>query len=137
MLLSEVFDQRSIHLDLAGHKEAVFVELAETIADRNSGLNREHILDIIHSRESRMISAITGGVAIPHGCYPGFDTITGALGISPGGIEYGAPEQGPVYVVCMMIMGEACREKHLRTLNLVLSMIKSGDISRLRAVKNT
>jgi mannitol/fructose-specific phosphotransferase system IIA component (Ntr-type) len=126
MLLNEVFNKESINLNLKSTvKESVFVELVDTIADANPALNREQMLGIIQARENKMNSAVTSGVAIPHGCYPGINTVIGALGVSRNGIDYHTTDKKPVHVVFMIIMGEGCRETHLRVLNRILALINS------------
>ncbi|MDR2662188.1 MAG: PTS sugar transporter subunit IIA [Treponema sp.] len=126
MLLNEVFNKDSINLNLKSTvKESAFAELVDTIADANPALNREQMLGIIQARENKMNSAIISGVAIPHGCYPGINTVIGALGVSRNGIDYHTADKKPVHVVFMIIMGEGCRETHLRVLNRILALINS------------
>jgi mannitol/fructose-specific phosphotransferase system IIA component (Ntr-type) len=133
MLLSDVFDKRAIRPDLESEtKEAVFHELVEAITAIYPELDRDISLRAIQDRENKLNTSIAPGIAIPHGYYPGVDGIFGALGISEAGIEYGALDKKPVHCVFLVILGEACREKHLRVLNRITSLIKSGGLPLLR-----
>jgi mannitol/fructose-specific phosphotransferase system IIA component (Ntr-type) len=137
MLLSDIFDRRSIKLNLEGTtKAAVLAELVETIRAAHPGFDSSEILAAINDRESKMSTGITSGVAIPHGCCRGIDTMAGAIGISPGGIEFDALDRKPVHVVFMLVMGEAVRENHLRTLNQIVTLVNSEALAIIRTAKS-
>lgn len=136
MLLRTLFDQRSIKTHLEGKdKEAVFLELTAAIRAAHPEMNADEMLAALQTREQKMSTAIAPGIAVPHGYYPGISSTVGALGISAAGIDYGAPDKEPVYVVCMLIMGEAVKENHLRVLNQVFTLLKSEAAELLRAAK--
>jgi mannitol/fructose-specific phosphotransferase system IIA component (Ntr-type) len=127
MSLSDIFDQRSIKLNLESSSKAdAFKELIETIAAIHPELDREIMLAAIQNREQKLNTSIAPGAAVPHGNYPGTGDIFGALGISPSGIEYDAPDHNPVHCLFLLVMGESSREQHLRILNQIASMINSG-----------
>ncbi|MDR1507671.1 MAG: PTS sugar transporter subunit IIA [Treponema sp.] len=129
MMLNTVFDKQSIKLDLAGRtKKAVFAELVEEIVYIHPELNKNTALAVLWERENKMNTSVAAGVAIPHGYYSGASGVVGALGISRAGIDYGAPDQKPVYFVFLIIMDEKSREKHLNVLSRVLSLIESGTL---------
>jgi mannitol/fructose-specific phosphotransferase system IIA component (Ntr-type) len=137
MLLHDVFDKQSVKLDLEGTtKEAVFAELIEVIADAHPGLNRDAMLTIIQDRENKMNTSVAPGVAVPHGYYSGAGDVVGAIGISKAGIEYDAPDHKPVHLIFLIVMGEASREKHLRILSRVLSLINSEALAQIQAAKS-
>jgi mannitol/fructose-specific phosphotransferase system IIA component (Ntr-type) len=127
MLLSGIFDQRSIKLNLeSSSKTDAFEELIESIAAIHPELDQEIMLTAIQNREQKLNTSIAPGVAVPHGHYPGTGGIFGALGISPAGIDYGAPDNKPVHCLFLLIMGELSREQHLGILNRIASLINSG-----------
>jgi mannitol/fructose-specific phosphotransferase system IIA component (Ntr-type) len=137
MLLSDVFDKRSIKLNLEGStKEEVFAELIDAIAAIHPEFDQEEMLSVIQNRENKMNTSVASGVAIPHGCCPGINTVIGAIGISEAGIDYQAPDHMPVHLVFLIIMGEAAREKHLHVLNRVLSLINSEALARIRQARD-
>ncbi|MDR0639027.1 MAG: PTS sugar transporter subunit IIA [Spirochaetaceae bacterium] len=137
MLLSEIFNEHSIKLNLeADTKEAVFWELIETMADVHPALDKTEMFSAIQDRERKMSTAVTSGVAVPHGYYPGTNGIFGAIGISQDGIAYNALDNEPIHFVFLLLMGESAREEHLRTLNRVLSLIHSGALASMRTAQN-
>jgi PTS system nitrogen regulatory IIA component len=137
MLLNDVFDTQAIKLNLASKtKEAAFSELVEAIADVHPELNRDEMLAVVQDRESKLNTSVVSGVAVPHGYYPGARGVVGAIGISPAGIAYDAPDHKPVHFIFLIVMGEAYREQHLHVLSGVLSLIKSGALTTIRAAKS-
>ncbi|MDR1390169.1 MAG: PTS sugar transporter subunit IIA [Treponema sp.] len=137
MPLSSVFDKRSIKLNLESTtKETAFKELIETIAVVHDELDGDIMLASVQEREDKLNTSVASGIAVPHGYYPGTDCIFGALGISKKGIEYGAFDGKPVHCVFLIVLGEASREKHLRVLNRVMSLINSEDANFLRTAKS-
>ncbi|MDR0600217.1 MAG: PTS sugar transporter subunit IIA [Treponema sp.] len=133
MALSDIFDPRSIKLNLASSsKTEAFQELIETIAAVHPELDRETMLAAVQDRERKLNTSIAPGVAIPHGYYPGTGGIFGALGVSPAGIAYEAPDSNPVRYLFLLVLGESSRERHLRVLNRIASLINSGGGELLR-----
>jgi mannitol/fructose-specific phosphotransferase system IIA component (Ntr-type) len=133
MPLSDVFDKRSIRPNLEGKtKEDVFKELIEAITVIYPELDRNMSLQAIQDRENKLNTSVAPGVAVPHGYYPGTEGIFGALGFSKTGIDYGAFDNQPVHWVFLIILGEASREKHLRILNRVTTLINSEGLNFLR-----
>jgi mannitol/fructose-specific phosphotransferase system IIA component (Ntr-type) len=136
MSLCDIFDRRSIRPNLeSSSKTDAFRELVETIAAIHPELDRDAMLAAIRDREQKLNTSIAPGVAVPHGYYPGTCGIFGALGISPAGIEYEAPDHNPVHCLFLLIMGESSREQHLRILNRIASLINSGGQELLRKAR--
>jgi PTS system nitrogen regulatory IIA component len=134
MLLTNVFSKETIKLDLYSRdKEAAFKELVEAIAAVQPQFTVEEMLSGLWRRENKMNTSIAAGIALPHSYYPGTGDIHGALGISRAGIEYDALDHKPVHFFFLIIMGETSREKHLRVLTRILSLIKSGALADIRA----
>jgi mannitol/fructose-specific phosphotransferase system IIA component (Ntr-type) len=137
MLLHEVFDKRLIKLDLENSdRDAVFSELIDAMADIYPVLDREKVGGVIREREKKLSTAVAPGAAVPHGYYPGLDRVLGAVGISKAGIDYDASDHTPVHVIFLIVMGEPSREKHLRVLSRILSLINSGALPCMLAAKS-
>ena len=137
MLLCEVFDARVINLNLKNKtKEPVFMELIDAVAAVHPELDRGIMFTAIKTRESKMNTSVVSGVAVPHGYYPGTGVVAGAIGISGPGIEYEALDHKPVHCIFLIIMGETSREKHVRILSRILSLIQSDALSYLRSANS-
>jgi mannitol/fructose-specific phosphotransferase system IIA component (Ntr-type) len=138
MLLSNVFVPQSIKLGLESKtKDAAFTELIGLITAVHPECDRAEMYLALNSRESKMSTGIGSGIAVPHGYCRSISTITGAVGISKAGIDYGAVDGKPVHLVFMLMMGEASREDHLRVLNKVFTLVNSEIIAMMMAAKDT
>ena len=136
-LLSRVFDLRAINLDLDNKtKEKAFVELIDSIADFHPECNRSELFTAIREREEKMNTGIGNGVAIPHISYRGIGKITGAIGISRHGIDYGAMDNIPVQVIFLLITGDHPEENHLLVMNHILKLIQSEAFLLIKNAKN-
>jgi mannitol/fructose-specific phosphotransferase system IIA component (Ntr-type) len=137
-LLSEVFDPQSIKFNLEGKtKEAVFIELAEAISALHPECDRALMLASIWERENKLNTGIISGVAIPHALCGGINNIAGAIGISQTGIDYGALDNGPVYIVFMLAISDKATENHLHILNQLFALTQSEAIAIIRKTQNT
>ncbi|MDR2553651.1 MAG: PTS sugar transporter subunit IIA [Treponema sp.] len=133
MLLSDIFDKQAIKPNLESTtRDEVFSELVQAVTAVHPALDRDISLRAIQERENKLNTSVAPGVAVPHGYYPGTDGIFGAFGFSKSGIAYGALDEKPVHCVFLIIMGDAPREKHLRVLNRIMSLINSGGLELLR-----
>ena len=138
ILLSDIFDPRSIKLNLEGKtKEAVFTELADAITAINPECDRASVLASIWERENKLSTGIIPGVAIPHAFCEKTKNIAGAIGISQTGIEYDALDNKPVYVVFMLVIGGAEREEHLHVLNQISMLAQSEFLATIKKAQNT
>jgi Kef-type K+ transport system membrane component KefB/mannitol/fructose-specific phosphotransferase system IIA component (Ntr-type) len=55
------------------------------------------------SRERLMATGIGEGVAVPHARLPGLSTPIVAIGLSPTGIEFDAPDGFPSHIICLIL----------------------------------
>jgi len=135
--LGEVFDSRTILLNLAGTtKDAVFQELVDAIAAVHPECDKAAMLTALWEREKKLSTGISSGVAIPHAVCGGIGTIAGAVGISNAGIEYGALDEKPVHIIFLLIMGEGTREDHLRILDKIFTLVRTEALTLIKTAKN-
>jgi mannitol/fructose-specific phosphotransferase system IIA component (Ntr-type) len=135
MPLSDIFGRELIKLDLESTtRDEVFEEMIETIAEPHPEYDRHEMLNAIISRENRMNTVVLPGIAVPHGYYNAVNGITGAIGFSRTGIDYGVP--GPVHSIFMLLMDELSRERHLRVLSRLLDLLNSESFAALRTAKS-
>ena len=125
-LLSEIFDVRSIKLNLDGKtKEPALSELINCIADLHTGCNRLEMLATIREREKKISSGIGNGIAIPRTVCTGIGNMTGAIGVSQYGIDYGAPDNKPVHVIFLLAMRGYTEENYLQIINQIFKLAQS------------
>jgi mannitol/fructose-specific phosphotransferase system IIA component (Ntr-type) len=133
MDLSKVFDERLIRMDLeARDKEGVFAELVGELAALRPELDQEKALAVILDREAKMNTSVAPGVAVAHGYLPGAEGVIGAIGFSPEGIEYDAPDRKPVHLVFLILLGDGAREQHLRVLSRILGFVNADALTYIR-----
>jgi len=137
VLLSEVFNPRSIKINLEGTtKEAVLAELAGEIAVLHPECERSVMLAAIMERENKLSTGVAPGVAIPHGFCRGIRSMAGAIGISRNGIDYEALDNKPVHIVFMLAIGGPASENHLRVLNQIARLATSEALAMIMNAKS-
>jgi len=135
--LSEIFDSRSIILNLDGKtKDAVFSELIKTITKVHPECDESSLHSVLWKRENKLSTGIGSGIAIPHAYYEGIDKITGAIGVSQTGIEYNALDQQAVNIVFMLIIGGKAHENHLNVLNQLITLAQSNAPAMIKNAQN-
>lgn len=88
-------------LQAASRLEAI-QELAAAAADV-AGLSVAALEAAVWRREQVMATGIGGGVAVPHARIDGVDRPVVAVGISPKGLDFDAPDGNPVHLVFMIV----------------------------------
>jgi mannitol/fructose-specific phosphotransferase system IIA component (Ntr-type) len=126
MLLSQIFDKRSINANLESEdKDEVFEELIEGIFAVHPDLNRKEALDAVLVREQKMSTGIGHGIAVPHGVCPSLKGTLGAIGISRQGLEYDALDNEPVYLVFLLLTDPTDHQSHLDALRRLSLAVRS------------
>jgi PTS system fructose-specific IIC component/PTS system nitrogen regulatory IIA component len=125
MLLSEVFLPEFIKFDLNGTtKDEVFEEMVDHFCRATQKNVRGDILAALHERERLMSTGVLHGIAMPHGKTAAIDGIFGVLGVSRRGIDYGAMDGRPVYLVFMLISPPVKAETHLHILQRMAKFLR-------------
>jgi PTS system nitrogen regulatory IIA component len=107
--------------------------LIEAIPDFRSGLD---FAGSVAGRENAANTGIGLGWACPHGRVPGEGDLLCAIGWSPTGIDYGAPDGKPVRVVVMHYIPDSQKNVYLREISGLAKAIKNnpalGELSGLK-----
>jgi len=136
MLLHELFDVRHIKPALESRtKEQAFQELIAAAHDLHPELDREEMLDAVVKREKLMNTAVSPGVAVPHGYCRALEGVIGVIGVSREGIAYDTEDQQPVHCVILLLLGASCRERHLRILSRLLKLLDSQSLKLIIAAR--
>ncbi|MCL1813985.1 MAG: PTS sugar transporter subunit IIA [Treponema sp.] len=135
--LSDIFDLRSIKLDFDGKtKELALAELIDSISVLHPECDSKELFTVIMEREKKMSTGIGNGVAIPHAGCKGIANMSGAIGVSKQGIDYGALDQKPVHIVFLFATSEKADENHLRILNLIFKLAMSREFELIKNANN-
>ena len=136
-LLSEVFDPRSMRLNLEGKtKEEVFIELINAITVVHPECDSTSILASLKEREDKQSFRISSVIAMPHAYFKGINNIVGAIGISQTGIEYDAMDLKPVNIVLMLVIGKQAEENHLHILCKLFEFARSEAIGMIKNARD-
>jgi PTS system nitrogen regulatory IIA component len=107
--------------------------LIEAIPDFRSGFD---FAGAVASREAAANTGIGHGWAGPHGRVSGDGDLYCAIGWSPTGLDYGAPDGNPVRIVVMHYIPDSQKNVYLREIAGLAKAIKSnpalGELSSLR-----
>jgi PTS system fructose-specific IIC component len=97
----------------------------------------EHLYATIEEREKSMSTALSEGVAIPHGRIESGPEIQGVLGICRRGVDWGARDGKPVQLIVLIVTPKDHEAKHLQVLASLAAMVSDEAIrSRLIAAVN-
>ncbi len=122
-LLSALQEGRLIELpDTDKDKSLQYLSsLIEAIPDFRSGFD---FTGAVMARERAANTAIGAGWACPHGRVTGEGELACAIGWSPTGIEWGAPDAKPVHVVIMHYIPDSEKNTYLKEISTLAKAIK-------------
>lgn len=110
----------------------VVSELARLLARNNAGLSAESIVSEVLAREAVFPTVIAPGLAVPHARLAELDKPLVALASSRDGIDFQAPETGPVKVVLMLLTPGDDPGLHLQLLSaLAKDFSTPGEIDKV------
>jgi mannitol/fructose-specific phosphotransferase system IIA component (Ntr-type) len=134
-LLDALKEGRLVELPEGSAKEDALEFLAhiiEAVPDIGSSVD---LMQSIAEREAQANTGIGRGVACPHCRVPNQGELLCAVGWSPKGIEYGAPDGKNVHLVIMYYVPDPQRNAYLKEISGLAKAVSAGDsietISRL------
>lgn len=101
--------------------------LIEAIPDFASGFD---FSGAVSARERAANTAIGAGWACPHGRVSGEGDLSCALGWSPTGIDWGAPDGLPVHIVCMHYIPDSEKNTYLKEISTLARVIQRDERMR-------
>jgi PTS system nitrogen regulatory IIA component len=125
-LLSALQEGRLIELPDADKDKSLqyLATLIEAMPDFRSGFD---FVGAVMSRERAANTAIGAGWACPHGRVGGEGTLACAIGWSPAGIEWAAPDSKPVHVVIMHYIPDSEKNTYLKEISTLAKAIKKDE----------
>jgi mannitol/fructose-specific phosphotransferase system IIA component (Ntr-type) len=88
----------------------------------------KEIEESVMERERDMTTAIGLGAAIPHGRIAEGEGIRGVLAISRDGIDFDAPDGGPVHLIMLIVTPTEHEQRHLEVMSSLVGMISDNAI---------
>jgi PTS system nitrogen regulatory IIA component len=131
MKIVDLLNPAAIVADLkASDKVTALEELANAVADVESGLDRSEILRVLQERERLGSTGIGEGVAIPHGKLKEIDRLLISFGRSTSGVEFDSMDGKPAKLFFLLLAPEESVGIHLKTLARISKLLKSPGVRR-------
>ena len=125
---------------------AAVQELVEALPAR-SGLDRARAVELVWERERLMPTGLGAGVAVPHARVDGLAAPEVALGLSPAGLDFDAPDAAPCHLVALLLTPRGEDATHLELLSELAELLldarlrarlhEAGTLTEVRAVLRT
>jgi mannitol/fructose-specific phosphotransferase system IIA component (Ntr-type) len=85
------------------------------------------VAELVMAREKNTVTAIGKTFACPHARVPYDEELLCAVGWSPTGIDYGAPDNLPVHIVIMYLVPDNQRNQYLKEISLLAKALQSSN----------
>ena len=129
MRLASLTRPELIFPDLPGQdRDAVLGALAGRIAALGLVRDPEDLFQKLREREQLGSTGIGSGIAIPHCKLPGLSEGVVAIGMVPGGVDFGAADGQPVRLLFLVLSPSASPGEHLQVLATISRWIKASGI---------
>jgi mannitol/fructose-specific phosphotransferase system IIA component (Ntr-type) len=116
------------------HGLKLLAHILEAIPSVPSGTD---VVGLVMERERVMSTALGKGWACPHARVPFEADLLCALGWSPAGIDYGAPDGTPIAMIAMYLVPSNQRNHYLREISLLAKGLSAyASPEKLRSVKD-
>jgi len=135
-LLDALQDGRLIELPDNKRDDALHLlaHILEAIPSVPTGTD---VVSLVLERERVTSTALGKGWACPHARVPFEEDLVCAIGWSPTGIDYGAPDGMPISVIAMYLVPSNQRNHYLREISLLAkALIAYPDQDKLRSVRD-
>jgi fructose-specific phosphotransferase system IIA component len=106
-------------------KVDVIRELIQILKDTGKIDDVESVFDAIMAREAQGSTGLEDGIAIPHAKTPAVDTLTAALGISAGGIDFDAMDGKPSHLFFLILGAPDQSGPHIEALAEIARLARS------------
>lgn len=133
MKLTEIVVPEAIIPELhTSDRDGVLTELVSAMV-RAGAADPAHEQDLVAKLLERERKGSTGfgrGVAVPHVKHPSVKRMAAAIGLSPGGIDFAAMDNQPVYSVFLLISPDDRPEEHLQAMEAIFGNLSKETFRR-------
>lgn len=129
MALYELLDTDSILPDLrAETKETAIEELVDALERAGRVSDRNAVLDAVFERERAMSTGLEDGLAVPHAKSGAVSTLTAALGIKRGGLDFESADGKPTKIIFLLIAELNNPGPHVRALAKLARLLSDPEV---------
>lgn len=123
MPLFELIEEKTVKIPLKSRKKNdVIKELIKILKKSGKVKDSKKALAEVLKREDLASTGLGDGVAVPHAKTTAVDTITIALGISPGGIDFDSLDDQPAHLFFLILAPPDQTGPHLQALTNIAQM---------------
>jgi mannitol/fructose-specific phosphotransferase system IIA component (Ntr-type) len=131
MKLSDRFTEKSVVVNSQKtSKQEVLAEMVGVLCDACGLENRTGILDAVLEREGKMSTGIGCGLAVPHAKIPGVGEMCIAACSVLRGLDFGAIDKQPVYLLFLIVSPANTTGPHIRALSAISRILSDADIRK-------
>lgn len=125
MNLAEILPREAVLPNLAARdRDSLLAEMTAALQKLHPELAAVDLAGILREREELGSTAMGDGVAIPHGKVAGIDRALLAVGRSPDGVDFNAPDNRLCHVFFLILAPESEAGAHLRLLAQLARRLK-------------
>jgi len=107
-------------------KDEVLYELAAALAAAQPGVDAARLADVLRERERLGSTAIGDGIAIPHGKWPGLQSVVAVFGRHAQGVDFDSLDGRPTHLFFLLVAPEDSVGQHLKALARVSRLLKDA-----------
>ncbi|MDR1565873.1 MAG: fructose PTS transporter subunit IIA [Treponema sp.] len=116
-------------LNLTGeNKRDIIEELIDVLYTQGKLADRNQALNDVLAREEIMSTGMQEGIALPHAKSDGVTETAVAVGIKPGGIDFGSIDGNPSTLFIMVLSPRKTAGPHLQFLSAVSTVLNNKDV---------
>ncbi len=127
MLLSDLLHERVVKMNVRSQTKAhaieELVDLIIEAGDLPMSL-RAHAIETIAEREKIIGTGMEHGVALPHGSTDRVDSIIGALGIAPAGVNFDSIDGEPANIIVLLLIPRKSFQEHIRAMAAIARVMR-------------
>jgi nitrogen PTS system EIIA component len=129
--IRDLLTHGAVKLNMTPGSKREWIEQLVDLLVRTYGLSsrRDEILDAVQKREETLSTAIGSGLAFPHAKTDAVPRIVLAMGIAPGGVEFGAPDGRDVQIAFILASPSSEVGAHVRALATVSRIMSGGGMT--------
>jgi len=128
MLLSDYVKKENIISELeAVDKNSIVKEMGEVLAKSGDITDKDTFIQGIITREEVESTAVGDGIAIPHTRGEFCKQLSVSIGRSTTGVDFGAIDSKPVYIIFMIAAPELANKQYLQVIAKIARFLRHPD----------
>jgi len=112
----------------ASSKKRTLEHISHLIGDELADVEQAEVFESLIAREKLGSTGLGKGIAIPHGRLKSTNQTIAAFVQLEKGIDYDAPDEEPVDLLCALLVPPECSDEHLQVLALLSEMFSKAEI---------